>query len=314
MTTALANPPTQVVTEAGPAPMLPRPMHRWDAVPSDGQVGPIRVLVVDDDQMLRSAVVDLLGDLGFSVVGDAEDGERGVSLAAEYRPGVILMDLRMPGIDGIEATRMIRHADARAQVVIYSAYSDAGFQAGAEDAGVTCYLVKGCGPGILADVLRSAGSLHRQLDARASMDIGLSEAGRASVIRPDGERTAAGLRVLVIDDDAMMREALSETLSEAGFDVVRTAVNGEEGVALAAELVPDAVLLDLRMAGIDGIEACRRIRSVTPRTHVVILSAYDEPGLRRQATDSGATGYVVKGSPPDRIFEALRGRSESRSA
>lgn len=120
--------------------------------------------------------------------------------------------------------------------------------------------------------------------------------------------------MLVVDDDAMMREALSETLDDAGFDVIHSASNGEKGVALAEELAPDAVLLDLRMAGIDGLEACRRIRTVAPRTHVVILSAYDEPGLRRQATDSGATDYVVKGTPPDRIFEALRGGTESRSA
>lgn len=134
------------------------------------------------------------------------------------------------------------------------------------------------------------------------------------MIDRDQPPTAARIRVLVVDDDAMMREALSETLLDAGFDVLASASNGEEGIALAEALTPDAVLLDLRMAGIDGLEACRRIRSVTPGAHVVILSAYDEPGLRRQATDSGATGYVVKGSPPDRIFEALRGGTQSRSA
>ena len=134
------------------------------------------------------------------------------------------------------------------------------------------------------------------------------------MIGADGKRAAAPMRVLVVDDDAMMREALSETLVDAGFDVLQSASNGEEGVALAEALTPDAILLDLRMAGIDGLETCRRIRTVAPGAHVVILSADDEPGLRRQATDSGATGYVVKGSPPDRIFEALRGVTESRSA
>ncbi|MEO8292941.1 MAG: response regulator transcription factor, partial [Actinomycetota bacterium] len=144
---------------------------RWDAVPADPASTPIRVIVVDDDPMLRSSVVELLEDLGFSVVAAAEDGERGVSLAAEHRPDVVLMDLRMPGIDGIEATRRIRGADDTVQVVIYSAYSDAGFQAGAEEAGASRYLVKGCGPDLLADVLRAAGSVRRQLDTGAAADV-----------------------------------------------------------------------------------------------------------------------------------------------
>lgn len=134
------------------------------------------------------------------------------------------------------------------------------------------------------------------------------------MIHGNGHRAAPRLRVLVVDDDAMMREALSETLNESGFDVVHSAAGGEEGVALAEALQPDVVLMDLRMAGIDGLEACRRIRTSTPDVNVVILSAYDEPGLRRQATDAGATGYVVKGAPPEAIFEALRGRTEPRSA
>lgn len=170
MTTALVTRPTLVLTEPEPTPVV-RPMPHPASPPPEEAGAPIRVLVVDDDQMLRSALTDLLGDLGFSVVGEAQDGEGGVLLAAQHRPDVILMDLRMPGIDGIEATRLIRRADALAQVVIYSAYDDTGFQAGAEDVGVCCYLVKGCGPSILADVLRSAGSLHRQLDDRAATDV-----------------------------------------------------------------------------------------------------------------------------------------------
>lgn len=165
MTIMTLTPPPSVLTVLEAPPAL-RPLAATASRALDDAT-PIRVLLVDDDRMLRSALADLLEDLGFSVVGQAEDGERGVALAAEHLPDVVLMDLRMPGIDGIEATRLIRGTDALAQVVIFSAYDDAGFQKGAEAAGVCCYLVKGCGPGILTDVIRSAGSLRRQLDARA---------------------------------------------------------------------------------------------------------------------------------------------------
>ncbi len=163
----LATRPRFALSVAEPASVSNRPIPNSVSSPTVEELGPIRVLVVDDDQMMRSAVAELLSELGFLVIGQAENGERGVSLAAELRPDVTLMDPRMRGIDGIEATRRIRRADALAQVVIYSAYSDAGFQEGAEEAGVSCYLVKGRSPRIIADVIRSVGSLGRELDDRA---------------------------------------------------------------------------------------------------------------------------------------------------
>lgn len=103
---------------------------------------PVRVLVVDDTDHVRAMLVDMLRLDGFDVVGAAASGEEALHLATELDPQVIIMDLRMPGIDGLEATRRLRTARPDQPVVLYTAYLDPEVEQAARAAGAALCLGK----------------------------------------------------------------------------------------------------------------------------------------------------------------------------
>jgi DNA-binding NarL/FixJ family response regulator len=112
-------------------------------------------------------------------------------------------------------------------------------------------------------------------------------------------------RVLVADDHAMLREALVELLAQAGYEVAGEAADGADAVALARQLEPDVVLMDLRMPVLGGLDATRLIRDACPATQVVLLTAFESPALQQQAEEAGCFAYLVKGAPPGTIRLAL---------
>ncbi len=112
-------------------------------------------------------------------------------------------------------------------------------------------------------------------------------------------------RVVIVDDDAVIRDALGELLEEEGIDVVGVAKDGREGVALALELQPDVVLMDMRMPVLDGLAATTQLKQVCPHTRVVLLTAYDDASLRQSAFAAGADAYVVKGTSAESLLDSL---------
>jgi DNA-binding NarL/FixJ family response regulator len=110
----------------------------------------------------------------------------------------------------------------------------------------------------------------------------------------------------VVDDQAAFRRAMTSVVRETpGFDVVGEASSGEESLLVASELLPDLVLMDVNLPGIDGLEAARRLlRSARPPV-VLLLSTYDEDAGDHFVAESGASTYVTKSAfGPDRLEEA----------
>jgi DNA-binding NarL/FixJ family response regulator len=112
-------------------------------------------------------------------------------------------------------------------------------------------------------------------------------------------------RVVLVDDSPETRRALRELLEAQGIAIVGEAGDGAVGIERAMELMPDVVLLDVRMPGMGGIEATEIITSTLPDTRVIVLTTFDDESVRRRAREAGATDYLVKGKVPQRIADAV---------
>ena len=166
--------------------------------------GSIRLLVADDQALVRGALgalLDLEADL--TVVGMASDGAEAVRLAEELHPDVCLMDIQMPGMDGVEATRRIREVSAGTRILVVTTFARPGYLRSALDSGASGFIVKDTPAETLADAVR---------------------------------RVHSGLRVL---DPALAADSLfdgANPLSDRERQVLRLAADGRSAAAIAAEV------------------------------------------------------------------------------
>jgi NarL family two-component system response regulator LiaR len=123
------------------------------------------------------------------------------------------------------------------------------------------------------------------------------------------------LRVVVVDDHAMVRSGLAAFLTAYDdLEQVGEAASGEEAVDVCARIQPDVVLMDLVMPGIDGVEATRVIRERCPATKVIALTSFGELARVRSALDSGAISYLLKNVSADELAAAIRGAAAGQTS
>jgi NarL family two-component system response regulator LiaR len=115
------------------------------------------------------------------------------------------------------------------------------------------------------------------------------------------------ISVLIVDDHAVVRSGIRGFLeAQPDLQVLGEAASGADGVKLAAELVPDVVLMDLAMPEMDGVEATRRIRDASPRTRVVVLTSFHDDAHIFPAIRAGALSYVLKDISPEELAQTVR--------
>ena len=115
------------------------------------------------------------------------------------------------------------------------------------------------------------------------------------------------IRVLLAEDQAMIREALAALLSfEDDIEVVAQVGRGDEVTSAAREAKPHVALLDIEMPGADGLTAAAALRRACPDIKVIILTTFGRPGYLRRAMEAGASGFIVKDSPADKLVRTIR--------
>lgn len=156
----------------------------------------IRVVIADDHAVVRTGLAQLLSTADdVELVGVAADGDEAIALVAANGPDVVLMDLSMPGIDGVEATRRITGAGSDARVVVLTSFSDDRHIAEALDAGAVGYVLKHAGPDELLGAIRSAAAGDVPLDPKAARVL-LAGLGRRRAVTELSPREEEVLRLV----------------------------------------------------------------------------------------------------------------------
>jgi NarL family two-component system response regulator LiaR len=115
------------------------------------------------------------------------------------------------------------------------------------------------------------------------------------------------ITVMIVDDHEMVRHGAAGYLAAQGdIRVVAEADSGEEAVQLAREHIPDVVLMDLVMPGMDGVEATRRVKDISPRTHIIVLTSYHQDEHIFPALQAGAISYLLKDVKAEELVDAIR--------
>lgn len=186
-------------------------------------MSPIKLLLVDDQSLFREALRTLLGlQADFEIVGEAENGERALEVAAATRPDVVLMDLRMPVMGGVEATRRMGRACGTARVVVLTTFEEDEEVFEALRAGALGYLLKACSADKLCEAVRAAAKGTAVLEPSVAARL-MAEIGRLGA-REEPRETPVQARALV------------EPLSARELDVLRYLAVGRSNKEISAEL------------------------------------------------------------------------------
>lgn len=199
---------------------------------------PIRVIIADDHHVVRAGIRELLADEpDLVVVGEARDGAAAVALALAQRPDVVVMDINMPGLSGVEATRQIRAAAPEIRVLVLTAYQDDPYVYGLLEAGASSYLLKTAEDREIVRAVRSTAAGHAVIDP------------------PVASRLVAR---------AMRPGAQPDALSDRELDVLRLAARGQTNKQIGALLAISDRTVQNHLAHIyQKLEVASRTEAVT---------------------------------------------------
>ena len=240
------------------------------------------VLVVEDDHMNMKLMRSLLGLGGYRVL-EAGEAETGLRMAAEQRPDLILMDVQLPGLDGLSATRRLKEDPELADipVIALTGLAMEGDREKALAAGCRDYISK---PINTRSFLDSLGTLLVPEEKEAAPQAGPPK----TIQRPYS-------RILVVDDDPMNVKLVMAILKKGGYDSL-AAYDGAEALEKVRGHHPDLILLDVMMPGLDGYQVTRELKDdpLTAGIPIIMLTALNGAEDKLRGLESGADEFLTK--------------------
>lgn len=297
----------------------------------------INLLLVDDEaEYVRTMAERMeMRDVGSRV---ALSGEEALRMVQEDAPDVMILDLRMPGIDGMAVLERVKQTHPHVQVIILTGHGSDVEEREARRLGAFEYLQKPADTVRLLATVRSAwrrsiqflkeskDQFDRSMTAAAFAEGGLPDeaashlaggpaAPEAPPLAPvvDGPGAASpALKVLYVDDEEDFIRTMAERMDmrALGGDV---ALSGEEALRMLEGDVPDVMVLDLRMPGLDGLEVLRRVKEAHPAVEVIVMTGRGTDQDEERAMALGAFAYLTKPVDINDLMETIRAAGRARS-
>jgi len=225
------------------------------------------IMVVDDLRSMRLTLGSILEDEGHNVV-TVENGYQAIEAAKKTHFDTIFMDIKMPGINGVQTFREIKKIDPEAVVIMMTAYS-------------------------VEDLVKEALEEGAYTIIYKPFDIDRIVAIIGEIL----ERTL----ILVVDDQLSERETLQAILEEKGYRVA-TAKDGAEAIETVKSRHYDIILLDVRMPGMDGLETFEQVKKIDPEATVIMMTAYTQEDLLKRAVSEGVYTCIHKPFDMDKLM------------
>lgn len=238
------------------------------------------VLIVDDEKNMRTTLADILAEEGYEVF-TAASGEEAVEFCKTQTFDVVLMDVRMPGINGVEAFRQIRRHQEGVRVILMSAYSMDELKEAALDEGAIAFLPK---PLDVERVVKLVGEVN-------------------------------DTAILIVEDDEGVATTIRDALGARGYRVTLV-TSPHEALELVEQIRFDVIFIDVHLPAMNGLELYLAIKKITPATVAIMISGMGEEfqGLAREAVRQTAYAIVRKPLDLDHVLgllDRLSGQSVS---
>ena len=247
----------------------------------------------------------------FKACCEAGNGEAAVAKARERAPDLVILDLSMPMLYGVETASALHSMVPSAKIIGLAMFAGEYRRTQLAAAGFHMIVSKNEGLAKLAEAIKVL-LPHAEPQAGevppAPFDIfEIGNSGHRLLVRAEmDEELLSSIRILVVDDyEGWRRQVRSLFQSRPQWQVIAEAADGPEAIQKAEELKPDLILLDIGLPKLNGIEAARRIRQLSPNSRIVFLSQNNDHDVVRAALGIGALGYVHKMDARSELLPAV---------